>query len=104
MAVTKKKLVELLSDKGIYEETDDILLDELMFNIKIMREAKADITERGNLTFIDKEKKLTNLNPSMTIYKGALKNIMDICRKFGFTPRDRSELKLELEGGNGVKI
>lgn len=104
MAVTKKKLIELLSDKGIYEETDEILLDELMFNLKMLRDAKVDINKNGILTYINKEKTLTNINPSVTVYKGALKNIMDICRKYGLTPRDRSELKIELEDATDVKI
>lgn len=93
--ISKKRLIELLEGKGLYEPTDEGLIDEIITNQKIMAEAKRDIRTRGNLTPINKEETLFNQNPSVAIYNGALKNILNLSRKFGLSPRDRAELKLE---------
>lgn len=93
--ISKKKLVELLMNKGVYEQTDEPLVEEIFTNMRIMSEAKRDIKLRGNLTPVNNEKTLFNQNPSISIYNGALKNILNLSRKFGLSPRDRAELKLE---------
>lgn len=95
MTINKKQLIELLQKRGVYDESDDILLNEFITNIKMMNKAKLDINKRGNLTACDKAGIILQQNPSIAIYNRCVKNLLDLSRKFGFTPRDRSELKID---------
>lgn len=101
--VSKKGLIELLKDRGVYDEVDDVILSEFFTCLKMIRAAKKDINERGNLTACDKEGKILQQNPSIAIYNTHLKNLLNLSRKFGLTPRDRMELNLE-SGGEGIEL
>jgi len=43
----KLKIVNYLSDKELYDESDDLLIEELLFNIEMAHTAKYDIKENG---------------------------------------------------------
>jgi hypothetical protein len=45
--ISKKKLREYLIEKGIYNEVDEFLVDEFVFNLKQIDIAKKDIDKRG---------------------------------------------------------
>lgn len=93
MALTKTKLIKFLKSKGVYEQSiDDVLIDELFYNMDISQKSKDDISERGVIVPINKEETLFNTNPSVNIYNTAVKNILNISRKIGLSARDRHEL------------
>jgi len=95
--VTKKKLIEFLEERGLYEDVDDAMIDELYFNFQVMKQAKTDIKERGLLTPINTSGTLTNQNPSIAIYNSAFKNLLNASRRLGLSARDRKELGLSSE-------
>lgn len=94
--LTRKKLVEFLEDRGDNEEVFDWLIDEFLFCLETIDRAKKDLRKRGNLVDIDKEGKLKGMNPSASLYKNNLSDLMNISRKVGFSPRDIKELKKEV--------
>ena len=92
------KAIQLfLKDKGIFEDVDTTLIEELAYNKFICDEAKKDIKERGYLINIRAEDKepYYQPNPSIGIYGNALKSITAISTKLGITPLDRTKLGLE---------
>ena len=97
MKVTKKKLVTYLKDKGVYDEVDEILITELLYNVELCDELKADIAARGAVVAINTAGTLFNVNPSLNAYQSAAKQIMTICRKLGIDARSRIELKLNID-------
>lgn len=94
----KKVINDYLEDKGVKDETDKVLVDELIFNIYLGDEAKADIQQRGILVNIRiTGKPLMQTNQAVNIYSQASKNIQTICTKLGLTVQERTKLKLMTE-------
>ena len=52
--ISKKKLTEYLIEKGIYNEVDEYLVDEFVFNLKLIKESREDIKKRGSVVNIAK--------------------------------------------------
>jgi len=90
-------ITKYLEDKGVYDEVDTTLINELVFNVKLCDEAKIDIDKRGIQVDISKSKdrKYWQVNQSVTIYNSALKMITAISTKLGLTVLDRTKLKLK---------
>jgi P27 family predicted phage terminase small subunit len=95
MAFTKPKLIKYLKQKGIYDAVDDLLIEELFYNIEILEKSKKDIDERGIIVPINTSHSLFNTNPSVNIYNTAIKNIINLSRKIGISARDRKELGID---------
>ena len=86
-------MVDYLHNKGVYEDTDEYQLDELLFNLKLADEAKADISVRG----LSVGEEGWRANPSVNIYMQCIKNINAISSKLGLTVQERAKLKLTSE-------
>lgn len=96
---TKSKIVDYLHDRGIeLSPLDDAMIDELLYSMKIIKMAKADIKENG---IIVPHGQTVKPNPAVNIYQMAMTNIKDISRKLGLSLRDRNELKLVEEDDDG---
>ena len=92
--MTKPKVIAYLKEKGNYDKVDLILIDELMFHLRLIKEAKSDIKERGAV--IDtKDGESKRVNPSVALYNNTVKTVMTLCRKLGLDPRSRKELELD---------
>ncbi len=90
-----------LQDKNLYDPTDEILIDELLFNIKISDDAKDDITERGyqiNVVRDRMKKPYYQQNPSVGVYLSTSKNLGVLLTKLGITVQERARLSLMDEG------
>jgi P27 family predicted phage terminase small subunit len=98
MAVTKAALIELLKERGVYNDVDESIVGEFISVQKMMSDAKREIRNNGILTPCNNEGTLFNQNPAVPVYYKALDALLKISRKFGFTPRDRAELKIEADG------
>jgi len=100
---TTKKIVnnikKYLTEKGVFEDSDLMLIEELVYSFSIAQEAKKLINELGILA--ESATGEVKVSPSITIYNSAVKNILQISRKLGISPRDRHELKLTLEEQDG---
>ena len=94
--VNKKKVFEYLNNKNIKIEVDEIIIDELIFNQYLIKEAKKDIKERGlNINVSKGETPYYQTNPSISTYNQSVKNILNISRKLGLSPLDRKNLKID---------
>ena len=97
MRVTKKRITDNLKEKDIYNDIDDFLVDELIYNTKLAQMAKKDINDRGVVVAINAAETLFNTNPSVNVYMSAAKMILNIARKLNLDSRSRVELKLNVE-------
>lgn len=98
----KNIIVKSLNDSQIYDPTDDILIDELLYNIKLADEAKRDIKKVGFKMNVVKDPKKDphyQQNPSVSTYIATTKNISSLLTKLGMTAQERT--KLEIDGAKG---
>lgn len=89
----KNTIMEYLRNKGVYEETDEFQVDELVFNMKLADDAKEDIKIRG--LYVGEEG--WRANPSVNIYMNTIKNINAIGTRLGITVQERKKLNLTNE-------
>jgi len=100
----KKKMKEIkdfLKSKGVLEDVDTTLIDELVFNLRLSDTAKKEVFPDGqepvitvNIREIDKQPYYV-ANPAIKIYNEALKTIRSISISLGLTPADRKKLGLQ---------
>lgn len=108
--VSKAKIKKYLKDKKHYEAIDDLLIDEIAYNQRVMAAAKRLLTDtEGEIEL------LTNvaakpgevsmqLNHAVGAYNNALGNILKICGKLGLSAFDRKKIGITREAeGDGFK-
>jgi phage terminase small subunit len=86
-----------LQDREVYDAADDILIDELLYNLKISDDAKADIKSRGyqiNVVTDPNKNAYYQQNPSVGTYLQTVKNVGMILSKLGITVQERTKLSL----------
>jgi len=94
----KEIIKAFLDEQNTYEETDEIVIEELIYNIKLAQVCKEEIEETGTtIESVTAAGSSTKVNPSFTVYNAALKNITLLCTKLGITPQDRAKLKIKKE-------
>jgi hypothetical protein len=86
----KKKItsaiVKTLKEKNIYnKDTDDILIDSIVFNLELIRGAKDDIEARGQMVNLRKssEDPFWQINFSISIFHNAVKSINTLLKQLG---------------------
>ena len=91
-----KRIKKYLKNGGIYETIDDILIEELAFNVALAKEAKIDIEERGIVVNISKDEKRQYFQPNFSVntYNQALKSIMSLSTKLNIAPQERIKMGL----------
>lgn len=96
--VTKKKLLEYLENTD-FLEVDDYLVDELLFNQLLIKQAKKDIKDKGLLINVSSnpDKEYYQTNQAVTIYNNSLQNILKISRKLGLSAADRKIIGLSVD-------
>lgn len=82
----KEKITKYLQDNNIYNDFDEILIDQLIIYLDIVDAAKKDIDETGL-----KHKQIQN--SSIHTLTTASKNITTILTKLGLTVQERRKLK-----------
>jgi P27 family predicted phage terminase small subunit len=92
--MTKKKIIERLKALGVYDDAYKYLVDELHFNLILLRDAKKELKDKGLLVkgSADPDSDYVVKNPAVNIYNDALKNILNISRKMGLSPRDQKDI------------
>lgn len=92
------KIRAFLQEQNTYEETDEIIIKELIYNIELAQVCKDEIEVAGTtIESVTAAGSSTKVNPSFTVYNAALKNITLLCTKLGITPQDRAKLKIKKE-------
>ena len=101
MAATKytkirNQVKKYLKGTGSYETIDDVLIEELIFNVELSDIAKKDIKENGlqQLMTSNKGHEYYQVNSAVAVYQGAVKQITAIGTKLGITVLNRTQLGL----------
>lgn len=93
--VSKKELIETLKAGGRYQSTDEPLIDELYFNMRLIKKAKTTLNKDGLLSKGDKEGKILHPHPAYKIYSSVLKDILSLSIRLGLSERDRRQMGIE---------
>ena len=95
----KKSILDYLQSRDLYHESDEILVEELLYNIKLAKMSKDDIAENGlqmNITRDPNRDPYFVKNQSVNTYQQCLKNIQSLFRQLSLSPNERQKLKIEL--------
>ena len=98
----QESIKEYLVDQGLWHESDEVLLEEIIFNIEMMEIAKADIRLNGvqlDVTRDPDKAPFYQKNRCVDVYQMALKNTQGLYRQLVLSPSERQKLKLELMKG-----
>lgn len=98
--IDKTTVIEFLRERGLYEDVDFTLVDELLFNHWRMQEAKSIMVKKGIEVPINNDGTLFGVNQICGQYDAALKQYLNISRKLGLSARDRKEIGLENQSAN----
>jgi len=96
----KNVLKNSLDERGIYDPSDELLLNETMYTIKIIDDCKQDIKKKGLQinTVKDPDKDpYYQANPSIATYNKAVSNLSNLLTKLAITPQERQKLDIEAE-------
>lgn len=93
--IDRSTIIDFLRERGLYEDVDVTLIEELLFNHWRMQKAKAIMVEKGIEVPINNDKTLFGVNQICGQYDAALKQYLNISRKLGLSARDRKEIGLE---------
>jgi len=99
----KDMLIKYLEDQGLYHESDDILIDELVFNIEILNKAKKDIRDNDikiDVTKNPEKGSFYQKNPAISVYSQTLKQLTMIFRMLALSPSERQKLKIAIQEAN----
>lgn len=104
MEKIKEVVVQYLKDKSAWEALDELLVEELLFNIEIMSQAKSDLYDKTtgtyelvtNITRDPDKEPFYQKNRLLDTYNLAFKNVKDIYVKLGLTVQERIKLKLAM--------
>lgn len=93
----KTLIIELLGPQ--YKESDQPLIDELIYNFEMLQKAKDGIEEHGlmiNIARGDRDPYYQK-NPLFSVYDTCLKNINTLYTKLNISPLDRRSWNLTSE-------
>ena len=97
-----KKIKDFLKSKDMYQSIDDMLISRLEFNINLAEDCENDINE--NEPVVKTAAGGVKINPSITVYNAALKNIEVLLTKLGITPQERAKLKITNEKVDPLEV
>ncbi len=96
----KESIIKYLEGHLQYEDTDDIYIDELVFNLDIIKQCKKDMKDgdkiklTSNITRNEHKENFLQRNRLLTVYNEALKNVLNLSKQLGLSPVDRKKLKM----------
>ena len=103
----KKEIIRILKREKLYESTDLTLIDELIFNIELIAEAKADVKKRGiNINLRnDEDNPFYQLNNSLSVIQKSTKIIQSLYSQLGIdviTRIKKADKKVEDKKGDAL--
>ena len=96
----KKVIIDYLKSNERYIDSDNILIEELLFNLELLITIKEDINSNGfqlDVTRDADKAPFFQLSRSMSAYQMTLRNILTIFTKLTLSPQDRAKLKILLK-------
>jgi len=95
----KDLIIQYLEERDMYHTSDELLIDELLFNVEMMTTAKTAIREDGIMIDITRDPDkdpFFQKNRAVDVYQQALKAMTGLMRQLALTPQERQKLKLSL--------
>jgi len=95
----KETILDYLKQRDLFHETDEVLIEELLYNIKLSKLAKKDIDSQGiqvNITVDPNKNPYWVKNQAVNIYQESLNRIQSLYRQLSLSPNERQKLKIEL--------
>ena len=95
----KESLMKKLEEENCYYESDEVIIDQIIFNIELMGQAQADLKTRGLIINVAREGNPPYLqpNPSSNQYDTKLKNLLSLLNSLGLSKTGK---KIVLEMAN----
>ena len=96
----KESIIEDLKDRKLFAESDELLIDELLYNFDLIKIAKKGIADNklvNNITRDPKRPPYFQKTPWLGIYDTCLKNVQNLYSKLSIAPQDRARLKDDKE-------
>lgn len=95
--INKEQVTQYLKDIGIYNDIDEYMVDQFIYNLQIYEQAKSELLVTGSVLNIsrDPERPYYQQSPAVSIMNQATKNILNISRKLALSPLDRANLKID---------
>jgi P27 family predicted phage terminase small subunit len=102
----KENIIEYLTAKGIYDITDETLIDQLISNIKMKQDAEKHIKKFGIVLNVRKtnEQPYFQQNPSVAIKGQCEKMISQLSTKLSLTPVERTKSKTSKVEGDELNL
>ena len=100
-------LVNSMKDKGQWEESDQLLVDELNFNLDMMEKCKEEMKKTlvKNITRSAKKEPYLHKNHFVNMYHEFLGNSLRLTSLLNSNPKDRQKMKVELKKSqNAIEI
>jgi len=93
----KNRIINYLKDKDLYDKVDTMLIEKLIYLIRLTDMCEVDMEEKGFSMNVSKEenKPYYQQNPSVSIYQQSIKQISTIASKLGLTVQDRIKTKIK---------
>ena len=94
----RRRVKAYLVGTGSYEDIDDVMIEELIFNIELCDIAKQDIKDNGLQMMMTSTKghEYYQINPAVNVYQSAVKQIAALGTKLGITVLNRTQLGLAI--------
>ena len=95
-----ENVITHLKESDLYKESDEIIINELYFNLNILEKCKSEIDNSELLVNITRRKEKQpyfHINRYLQLYQQHFQNIMQIIQVLVASPRERSKLKMELK-------
>jgi phage terminase small subunit len=88
----KGAIIAFLESKGNSADIDEFLIDDLIFNMGLLEEARAALSVAG---LIENSKWGRKMTPELLVYQMLQKEVKAGWGILGISPRDRLKLKIE---------
>lgn len=96
----KASVIKLLKSKKIYEkDIDDQKIDEYIFNLILIQEAKANIARRGVMVQMGKDPNFEQQNFAIGIYHNAIKSNNTILKQLGL---EKTKIEMDIDDRDAI--
>lgn len=101
--IKKEEIIEYLNNIGIYETVDEYLVDQFIYNLEMIEQAKETLLTTGIVINIARPENnpYFQQSPAISVLNSATKNVLSISRKLALSPLDRANLKIEIAEEDG---
>ena len=98
--ILKNSITAYLKEKGLYHETDEMLIDLLVENMGIIKTCIKDFGTNGVMINVckDPDREYFQPNPAVHMFNRAVDQVKSLYTQLSLSPSVRQKLNLEIEG------